>query len=90
MTETLLQVLIVILIIATLFAIANFWRLFRILTQVEETTKIISARTKEINALAQSIVDMLSGFKRGLSDFFQSLGVLELIRTGIDKIKKKG
>lgn len=90
MTETLIQILIVVLIIATLFAIANFWRLFKILAQVEEATKIISKRTKEFDYLAQGIVDMLSGLKQGLSDLFQSLGVLELIRAGIDKIKKKG
>lgn len=86
MTETLIQVLIGVLIIASVILIVVLWRFYEVLSDTKETTAIISKRVKQLDVAYEKTRSSVSDFANVIKGFVYSFDFIKMIR---EKIKTK-
>lgn len=92
-SELLYQIAMVILIIVGISAVFVFWRLYFVLTDLNETTHIVKRRVKDLDTLIEEIENSLKSFRdflRGFSDSYDTAKNLKDKFESLWKSKKKG
>ena len=84
LSETLVGVLYLVLIIAVCMLTAVFWRLFDILGDIKKTTERIDRRTKQLDEMAENIINSLKGSVDAIKGFLYSLDLVKTIRKKIN------
>jgi len=82
MSELLYQILLGVLIVAVVILIFVLVRLYLILTDLNQASKVISEEVVRVGSLIDSIVSSLEGLRQTFAGFFASI-------KGIGKVKEK-
>ncbi|HOX40711.1 MAG TPA: hypothetical protein PK263_00785 [bacterium] len=90
MTETLIQILIVAAIIAIVFLCVVLSRLYQILSDVKETTDIVSVRVRKTDAAIEKTANSIEGYVQAVQGFLYSFEIVKFVKNKIDEMKKKG
>lgn len=81
--EVLYQILLATLIIACVFLIFVLWRLYRILSDVDETMSEVKSTTKTVSSFIEKSLDKISNFSDNLAI------ITQFIDKASDVIKQK-
>lgn len=83
MTEILIQILLVVLIIASIVLIAALWRFYEVLSDTKETTSIVAKRMKQADNAIDKAKASLSDMTQVVKGFVYSFDFLRTLREKI-------
>jgi hypothetical protein len=88
MSQTLIEILVSVSIIAVIMAIGVLWRLFQILTDIKEVSGIAKKRAEEIDTVIDRAKEGIINLEQTTKGFIQSLGIAKFIKQFIIENKK--
>ena len=88
-TDAWVQILIAISIVAVIVLIGTLYRLFRVLGDVKDVTKITSERAKEIDTKIDQVEEKIASVPEMLKGFLYSLDIIKIIKDKFKQTKKK-
>lgn len=94
-TNLLLQVVLILVAIATAFLIVVLWRLYKVLTDINDTTSIAKRRAHDIDGWIDKIENAVGNLSETVKGILTSLESLRVIKDNIismvkEKTKEKG
>lgn len=88
-SDILYQIIMVLVAIATLMLIIVLWRLYLVLTDINETTKITKRRANDLDKLIDNLQSSLKGLKDLFSSFSDSFETMQKAKRKIESFLKE-